>query len=1047
MIRIQPELLATFLEEAQGYLERVRLFVADPVGEKTGPEAILADLENLKGVCGLVGLDAPRRMAERLLELLTDPLSHRGEPFSVAATPFVNALGDMLGALKQGRVERLDEIYDKVEAQSVPLRFPSGMPPELSAELMEIFLAEGEESGRGMEKALRALQKQPDNMVERSHVVRHFLKLKSAAAMVNQYELIQILDMMGEVFDALEKGLHPVDVAVAEFFIHGIQAMNRILADLKGGRAPRADTLENFRSLALTRFPELIEPPAEPPAPLVFSRPDEPAAFDDAELARELRQTFLLEAQEHLTEMRQLILAAQSETPEADLVHRLFRVVHTLKGASATAGMPHISKAAHELENVLDAWRMVERAPEEELIVLLYESEGLLRRMLADAEQERPPAEAHPTRLIALARQFLASAYTRPEAASAPGESLPGDPEEEGRDPDSHRRTVRVAIDRLDSLINLASELSAYRSRLDDTASEFAGMGKRLKWERRNLNRVMNDFQRKHQWDVVRSGPATTDSAEFSDLELDRYDDVGVFTRTIEDLNFKIAGMLDQVQQQLARFREDSQVMGRLLGAVKDEIIQARMVPLHGLFHRIDFQTRQLARSLNKKVRVVARGGATEIDKSLSDALAEPLSHLVRNCLDHGFEPPEERLAGGKPEEGRLTLTAFQNERNVVIQIEDDGRGIDTQRLCAVALREGLFQAGELEARSHEDLLALVYHPRISTSDSPGEVSGRGVGMDVVRHRIGAMYGAIRLESEPQQGTRFTITLPSTLAVQPILSVSADPHTFNLPMHYVTRILEASELEESVNAARDAVSLGDESLPLRWLARFMGLDHDPEISGHPGVVLRAGDRRMVLVVDAVTGREEAIVRPLSPLVDGVTHVLGTTITPQGQVRLVLNIPFLFELNDDPQARSLVRFPAQERVRVLIADDSLSVRQTIKHQLTRRGIKANTAKDGLAAWQKLHTIRPDLMIVDLEMPGLNGYELMEHVRQSADFANLPMLVLTSRGGAKHHQKAMTCGADGFLTKPALERELMSRIRSVLPPHLRDLLDARDPLLKT
>jgi len=1045
MSTINPELLDSFISDAGVYLNQIDEYLNSKPDNFIFIENVCpleSILDNIRSASDFVGLKGPTFVAVRFLTLL-DQARHMQKAtvsnLKEWSSPLVEALKKMLESLMVGDLPSCEMIGEELE-DSWQMPFVTVANEEnvsLSDELQEIFLIEAEEHYKGMQSSIETLINDPYNSYMGSKLFSHMINLKGAAAMVDQRDFSELVSLMINAQEAIEKGRFEVDEKIVEFFTSGLNLIARMIDIIREGVGNPEHLYTQFKRQAENLLPQnIIDVINGQDIPkLEETKIDE---FDEGSFLIELKQYFHQEAAEHLRSLGQIIVQAEKNEDVPDLIHKLFRVIHTLKGSSATSGYQMLSDSVHVLENLLDDFRESGRKIDESFVAFLFTIERQLREMLEqlkngndDIEILCKAFEATTTSYIENLDQITGQVNTEVNS------DIDLDFNEENSVID---RVVRVPIGRLDHLMNLVTELNSYRIRLNEISGDFSDHGKKLKWERRNLNKIVSDYQKKHQWDMPLPGLPNPADGEFSDLEFDRYSDLAIFTRNMEDVDDKISSIVKKLETMLVQFNEDSASISSLVTGIKDEMIQARMVHVEHLFKRIEFQTMRLARTLNKKIRVEIYGGQTELDKSIVDALIDPLGHLIRNCLDHGIESLEQRLKNGKKETGTIRLWATQQERSVVVQVEDDGAGIDLEKISEVALKHGIINKKELDNKTDEELLNLIFYPQVSVKNIAGPISGRGVGMDAVRHVISEMYGSIQVESHKGVGTRFIIRLPLTLAVQPILNVRCEPHSFNLPMHYVEKLVEADEIKSSENEG--SCIYENEEIPMGWLARFLKLPHDEDPGRSPAVIIKNGDRKMVLMVDGISAREEVIVRPLSSLFESCVHFLGSTITPTGEVRLVLNLPFLFEMHENLPALSAPRFSPEERIKILIADDSLSVRKNIKFMLNKHGIKANTAKDGLLAWQKMHSIKPDLLIVDLEMPNLNGFELMERVRQSAEFSNLPLLVLTSRAGAKHHQKAMTSGADGFLSKPVLEREIMARVRTVLPHALRDLLDERD-----
>lgn len=1046
MSRITPELIDSFLGEAVVYLDSIEQFFSEQTENETtdfDTTPLIGILDNLKSASDFVGLKGPSFAAQRFSTLLDQAKHEKKSDISNLykwSEPLINALKKMLIKISEGNLSACEMIGEELEdSWQMPFVTVETRDSSLTDELVDIFVKEAEENLEGMKISIDSLVYDPFNNSMSSKLFGHMLNLKGAAAMADQQAFTQLLDLMISTQEAIEKGRFKIDQNIINFFTGGLSVISEMLVRIKNDQGDTKRLFLDFKNQSRDLLPQnllnALNHQDDTEFPDFSESPED--EFDEDAFFKELQKVFKQEASEHLKNFRQLIVKAEKKENSSELIHQMFRVIHTLKGSSATAGYQTLSDCVHGLENLLDGFRESDRKIDGDFIGFLYKVEILLGEILDSLETDKSNIEQKAKKLNQAIQLYGGNLSQQ----AATDDSTIFEPEPEpAEDSATTDRVVKVPISKLDHLMNIVSEMNSYRLRLREVSDSFSELNKKLKWERRNLNKIVGDYQKKHQWDMPLPGLPNPDHGEFSDLEFDRYSDLAIFSRNMEDIDDKISDVLKQLEGSMVRFNEDSGSISSLITGLKDEMIQVRMVHVEHLFKRVEFQTMRLARMLDKKIRVDISGGQTEIDKSIMDSLVDPLGHIIRNCLDHGIEPVETRKQLGKQETGIIRFTAAQEERSVVIQIEDDGQGIDVDKIAEAAVKHGILKKEELETKTDEDLMNLIFYPQISIKSSAGPISGRGVGMDAVRHSIAEMYGSIHIDSKKGRGTRFIIRLPLTLAVQPILGVKCEPYAFNLPMHYVEKLVEPEEVKPG--EAENTCVYREEEIPMRWLARFLRLPHDTELGSSPAIIVKNGERKMALMVDGVFSREEVIIRPLSSLFESSLHFLGSTITPAGEVRLVLNLPYLFEMHENLPALSAPKYSPEERIKVLIADDSLSVRKNIKFMLGKHGIKANTAKDGLLAWQKMHNIKPDLLIVDLEMPNLNGFELMERVRQSAEFSNLPLLVLTSRAGAKHHQKAMACGADGFLSKPVLEREMMARIRNVLPHSLRDLLDERD-----
>ena len=463
--------------------------------------------------------------------------------------------------------------------------------------------------------------------------------------------------------------------------------------------------------------------------------------------------------------------------------------------------------------------------------------------------------------------------------------------------------------------------------------------------------------------------------------------------------------------------------------------MRVRMVPLAHLAGRLQRTVRQTAAAVGKSARLTVEGETTDFDKTVLEEMSEPLLHILRNAVDHGIEPAGERAAAGKPAAGTVTVRAHAEGTQVVVRVSDDGRGIDLDAVRATAAAKGFLTADEAAAAGTAALHDLLFRPGFSTAPAVSEISGRGVGLDAVKVLVGRLKGTVGVGSEPGRGTTFTIRLPLTLAVLRALMVRAGGQTFAVPLGAVVRILRLDPEYSGAIEGRDVVRIDGDTLPRVSLAGRLnlrgGADAPPERP--PVVVVSAGDRKYAVVVDEILGGREVVLKSLGTHVRRAPGIAGATLMGDGSVVLVLDPADLFLAPAAaPRAgRPAAAAPAAARheLLVLVVDDSPSVRRIVTGQLREAGIGAVTAKDGRDALDVLHRSdrRPDVVLLDVEMPRMDGYELLSTLRANPSYRDLPAVMLTSRSGDKHRRKAMDLGAAAYLVKPFQPAALLRAVR--------------------
>jgi chemosensory pili system protein ChpA (sensor histidine kinase/response regulator) len=527
---------------------------------------------------------------------------------------------------------------------------------------------------------------------------------------------------------------------------------------------------------------------------------------------------------------------------------------------------------------------------------------------------------------------------------------------------------------------------------------------------------------------------AEAQQADFDPLEMDRFTRLQEVTRMMaESVND-----LSTVQQNLLRNLDgaDSALtgQGRLTRDLQQALMNVRMVPFASIADRLHRIVRQTAKELNRKANLDIRGGQVELDRSVLEKMTGPLEHLLRNSISHGLEDRDQRLALGKPEIGGVALSVSQEGNEIAIELADDGRGLDLDRIRARAEQAGLLAPDEVP--SEAKLVDLIFRPGFSTAAELSEIAGRGVGMDVVKSSVYSLGGRIEVTNQPGKGVRFRILLPQSLVVMQALLTKVAGRTYAIPSAMVEQVLELKSAPlEKVRAAGEADWMGNK-YPFRYLAHLLGdPDIQPPVARYSWVILtRAGGKRVATQVDGLRGNQEIVIKKTGPQLARVIGVAGATVLADGEISLILNPVAL--LDGEPAsvpgaaapARSAAAAIAKRQATVMVVDDSLTVRKITGRLLEREGFHVVTAKDGVDALEQLLDLVPDVMLVDIEMPRMDGFDLSRNVRGDARLKGVPIIMITSRLADKHRSYAREIGVNHYLGKPYQEDELLALIRS-------------------
>jgi chemosensory pili system protein ChpA (sensor histidine kinase/response regulator) len=526
----------------------------------------------------------------------------------------------------------------------------------------------------------------------------------------------------------------------------------------------------------------------------------------------------------------------------------------------------------------------------------------------------------------------------------------------------------------------------------------------------------------------------------FDDLQFDRYTEFHLLTRELAETTSDVQTTSGELRHVIGDFEGCLTRQTRLTGEIEDKLMRLRMVPLALLSTRLQRTVRNAADQKNKQVDLILEGEATELDKTVLEEMIDPLMHILRNAVDHGIEPSEVRLMKAKPAKGSIRLRAFQEGTQVVIQVSDDGSGLDLPVLRSTAIARGFVADSEADAMTQEALQELLFAPGFSTAPEISELSGRGVGLDIVKTQVTKLKGTLSLDSQPGLGTTFTIRLPLTLAISRALLVKSHQETFAIPLDAVRQIqrLERGEIEYLGNDP--IVRINGVVYPLVSLAKSLTLRHaaDESVTRPPVLILNAGAKQIALVVDHILGGREIVIKNLGSHLRRVRGISGATLMGDGSVVLILNPAELARESSALRApvKSTAPSPSNSRsneaVTILVVDDSQSVRHVVTGLIKGAGWKSMTAKDGLEALELLNQspTPPDLILLDVEMPRMDGYELLSNLRAQDAFRHLPVIMVTSRAGDKHRKKALDLGASGYVVKPYQEEALLNVIRHLV-----------------
>lgn len=768
--------------------------------------------------------------------------------------------------------------------------------------------------------------------------------------------------------------------------------------DRSGARVDEGRLLEQAARLR-AGAPSAVEPAApSAPSPRPAAAPLAVAAPDEAwspPIADDLVAAFLDECTERIDGVAEKLLELEQHHQDAALIDALFRDLHTLKGSSAFAGLTRLNRVAHRAEDRMGELREGKRRVDRPLIDALLASLDVMKAIVERARAGHP---------IDVSIDAVLARLERPEAAAPASPTAPQPAPPAAAEPGraSGASTLRIDFEKVDLLLNLVGEIVLARGRLNGAAEVQSAL----------LREV-------GAW---RKGATPTTSADPPPQlveELTRAE--RVLRESWTDLEQGLGGL------------------GLALGQLRDTVMKLRMVPMARLFGKYQRTVRELAGQLGKEVQVELLGGDTELDKVLVERLDDPLLHLVRNAVDHGIEPPDVRARAGKPRQGRLVLSAAQRGGRVLVAITDDGAGMSPERLRAKALEKGLLDQESASQLSDQESLSLIFRAGFSTAATVSDVSGRGVGMDVVKDAITRLKGDIRLSSTPGEGTRLELSLPLTLAITQVLTARVGTETIAIPLDAIvsTQRVAPSTLERV--GLGSTLRFGEALVPVAELAPLLGLDASTSLGGadeaRSVVIVSLGEQQLGLLVDQVLGRHEVVIKSLGPLLAAAPCAAGATLIAD-QVLLVVDLAAVAARAASPSVGSpspaFARPPTSgaRHARVLVVEDAEATREALRRELSFAGFDVVTADDGQHGLELALAQRFDAVTTDVVMPRLDGHALARALRSSPHYAAVPIVMLTSRDSRTDALRGQDAGADAYLTKPTAAGELVQVLDTLL-----------------
>ena len=891
-------------------------------------------------------------------------------------------------------IEHLGNLTTAVEPEPVapepvaPPPPPAAPPPQreepeeaaYDAEIAAIF---SEEAAELLEEADQALDAWKADRGARDHVEalkRHLHTLKGGARMAG-------ISAMGNLSHEIEALLINVDdgriepsAQIDDLLQQSIDELHRMRDAVMSGQAVKANTdlEQKLHAINAGQVPVAAAPPPveEKPADIEDSEPAEFTIEPEDSMSMVIVDTPL---NEEIDEIKEVAQPPRADTPPP-----------------LDEPEPEIPAAEPDVMITPDA----EIEPELPEPAVVEPPAPDIEEVVSEPPVERPAA--------------------RPAAAQ--------------RAADQRQEFARIDAELLEDLLNAAGEISIFHSRLGQQINSIEFHLEEMEQTVARLRDQLRKLENETEAQIMHGHQDTLVAQDFDPLELDRYSTIQQLSRALAES----AGDMDSLKNLLQTLTSEADALlvqqSRVTAELQDGLMRTRMVPFQQHVPRLTRLVRQAAVEYGKRAELAVEGASGELDRQVLDKMLPPFEHMMRNAVVHGIEDPDTRQAAGKPATGRITIRLRREGAEMVIDVADDGAGLDVDSIRRKAFEKGLLKA---DSKITDDgIMQLILTPGFSTADQVTQSAGRGVGMDVVANEIKQLGGSLQISSVTGQGTNFMIRLPFTLAITQALIVRTGNEVYALPLPTVEGVVRIArqELEKLLSEPEPRYEYGEQTYRFRHLGMYLGgqsakLPEDDSFV--PVILVRAGEHSAALLTDEMIASQEIVVKSVGPQLASIRGISGATILGDGSIVLILDINALVRTGAPVvELRSAAPTPTDDRPLALVVDDSITVRRVTERFLERNGLRVMTAKDGIDAISVLQEAKPDIILLDIEMPNMDGYEFATHVRNDSRVADVPIIMITSRVGDKHRARAIEIGVNDYLGKPYQDSQLLDAIRRLL-----------------
>ena len=1077
----EEDLDEIFKQESENYLTVINEAIEkldSNLDDAQAYETIEKSLHSLKSSARLMGYTDVADIASPFEELFEILHSTNQKIKAEDLSTLKEVIGDLSSGVKGESVDPVS-LIEKLKSIEVskPSDSVAGLKEEKKEEqlfagssdededLLDIFKDESAEYIKIVEKATEALSKNPQDKDALGQLEHAMHSLKTAAKMLGFSEIGQVADSVERVAVETLKGEINNNAQVNKSISSAIE----LIKELTAGHKKSSEDVEPIISgLDISLLKKGESGQAE----------DLSGEIPGTESLKLDEQTemFIKEGWELLEKINRDLVNLEKDPKNQSVIDNLNRTIHTLKGTAQILNFQYIGALAHKIEDLIAKSKKSEQGLSESNMDLTFKAVDTIQELLNSIKKGEEEKGTEVDLIIKQIDEQLAKSGSKPFSVEAPEKPVvpPAKPkiipiekiQEVQKDTD---QVIKISTEYLDNLVNMAAELIINKTQLSAYLGKLRAIGETLDKDKKRLrktSRTISSFLEKTVGDETGTKiKEEIDKKVLDDLisVSDEFKDVMV---TFDTVSKSFRTITQEFEQNIGQ-------ISTLTKSLHDDILQVRMVPTEMLFNRFPRAVRDMAKKLKKKVNLVVEGEKTEMDRALIESLTDPVMHLVRNAIDHGIETPKVRKEKGKSEDGIILLKARRSKNQILIEVQDDGAGIDPEIVKNLIIKKNLATEEDLEGMNTTEIMDFVFHPGFSTRDEASEVSGRGVGLDVVADHLQKLKGDIRINSTPGKGTIFNLRVPLTLAIAQAMLVKVGSETLAIPLTSIEETVQFEDPEFVEQDEKAFITVRDKLIPVAYLSALLNYHAGKKSTGsksNTAIIVQESGARYGLIVDNVLRREEIVIKSLGEHLAHVPYISGGTIYGDGSVGLILDIPSITQkiesdvygqekdFSDIERARELVvkesqKTPVKKEVRkkepvqkyivlvkkkkikgrspkALIVDDSVSVREFVSSVLEKNKYATVLTEDGPEALEQLRKEKIDIIITDLEMPKMNGFDLIQEIRTYKKYQSIPIVILTGRAGKKHKDKGAELGANAYITKPFKENDLLKSLENFI-----------------